>query len=150
MARFLPPTSGVRQRLILLIAAAALVPGFLSSSVANAAPPTQFKDVDVVAAATQGASMRGNVWWISPVSIAFEIVVTDTARDSQCANLYLMTGARYGWSYLGHACGSGSTKTVSKMWNLGGSGAGWVSFGICRDGSCTSGVAVDNNSYGQD
>lgn len=130
----------------ILVAVSAAAGALVLASPAIAAPPGYDKDVDGVIAVTQGARIDGNVYWAGPPSIWFDITVADTASDGQCANLYLQAGRGGGWQYVGHSCGSGQRNRIQSRWNLGGAGAGFVGFGVCRDEQCRA-KAVDNNSW---
>lgn len=113
-----------------------------------APPASAYFDRDEIGASTTGASESGYVLWNTPNLIQFVVRIADTANDGQCANLYIRGNAWPGWQYVNHACGAGTSYTVNTPWNLGGNGAGRVSFRVCRHQSmnCTE----DVNRYGGD
>lgn len=137
--------SAVRRhhRIGLTLSVLLLILGGVSATAS--AQPEQYVDSDVVQAKTQGASISGTVWWIAPPSIYFEITIKDTSNDGQCANLAFQTATRSGWQDIDNACGVGKQTLVKSKWNLGGKGAGEVTFGVCRHEECV--YATDRNSY---
>lgn len=129
--------------------AALTATGGLTALLTGIAPPAAaYYDRDEVAASTTGAAITGYMLWNTPVAVSFVIRISDTANDGQCANLYIRGSSWPGWQYVNHACGVGTSNTVNTSWNLGGAGAGRLTFRVCRHQSMN--CATDVNSYGGD